>query len=147
MTILRPPRREPRAAALAEHADGIAFAIADAHELRSCAIERCRPAARGLAIRRIIRREKPTIVTARSPSLVKVATRAARGLRLPVVDGSALPLPPPDCARDLLPGMAYQAPTRALEAVVRLALATVLHAEETHRTYAHRNRSALRRSS
>jgi hypothetical protein len=145
MTILRPPRREPRALALVQTAHGIAFAVVDPWELRSCGVERCGPLARQLAIRRIIRREKPTVVTANTPPLIRLAGLATEHLRVPVVVPD-LPLPPSDIARDLVRGMAYQAPTRVLQKVVGLALATVLHSQETHRTHAPRIHPTLRRA-
>ncbi len=145
MTTLRPPRREPRVLALVQTVHGIAFAVLDPWELRSCGVERCKPPARQLAIQRIIRREKPTVVTANTPMLLRLAGLAAGRLRVPVV-APDLPLPPSGIASDLVRGMAYQAPTRPLQKVVRLALATVLHSQETHRTYAPRIHPTLRRA-
>jgi len=145
MTILRPPRREPRSLALAIHPKGLAFAVCDPWELRSSGIQRCRKPTRKLAIRRMIRREKPTLLTTRDPKLLPVVRDVASALRLPIDDGHH-PLPSSDTARDLLPEMAHLAPTRSLRHVVRLAVSSVLHAEHISRPYASRDRPALRRA-
>ena len=143
MTILRPPRREPRLLALAPHPKGLAFAVCDPWELRSSGIQRCRVSTRRLAIRRMIRREKPTLVATRDPTLLPIVRAVASALRVPV-DDVHHPLPSSDVARDLLPEMAHFAPTRSLQNVVRLAVSSVLHAEHASRPYASRHRAASR---
>lgn len=145
MTVLRPPRREPRALALVRVERGIAFAVCDPWELRSCGIQLCHASSRGLAIRRLIRREKPTVVVCRAPELLRAAGHVTRRIGIPVIRGR-IEIPPLECAKDLLRHMAYQAPTPVLQEAVRLALATALSPDETHRTYAPRNRSILRRA-
>jgi hypothetical protein len=143
MTILRPPRREPRVLALRPAPEGIAFAVCDPWELRSCGIARCRSPARKLAIRRIIRREKPTLLTALDPELLRLIESISSRFGIPAVRGALQP-PSVDQAQQLLDGMVTQAPTPTLQDTVCLALAVALSAPVTHRKYACRNRPTLR---
>ena len=144
MTILRPPRREPKALAVDLHPKGICLAVCTPWNLGNCGVQRCRDPNRALALRRIIRRERPTALTTLNATLVPLLDEAGKSFRLPVVDAHALPLPRFDVARDLFPEVVIVAPTHRLKAVARLAIAAVLHAEPTSRNYARRNQPSLR---
>lgn len=144
MTIYRPPRREPRALALLTAPHGIAFAVCDPSDLRSVGIQFCRSSSHELAVLRLIRREKPTVIASPSAKLRRAAKAAASSLTIPVVRGPG-ELPPTDAVRDQLRQFDLQAPTPVLRRAACLAFATALTILETHRTYAPRNRTALRR--
>lgn len=145
MTILRPSRREPRAVAVDLHPQGVAFAVCSPWEIGSVAVQRCLARNRALALRRIVRREKPTILVTRAARLVELVERIARELGLPVAPADLPPLPPA-IARDLFPEVPMLAPTRALESVARSAIAAVLHADYSPRLYAPRYRPTLHES-
>ena len=87
------------------------------------------------ALRRLIRREKPTALVASDPGLREKLVRAARRDG-PGVVLHAPAMPPAASPRELYPELPLFAPRAAWERVARLAIAVVLHSPVTHSTYA-----------
>lgn len=114
---------------------GVAFAVADPWNVRAAGTIRIPRAAFSWALRRLIRRERPTAVFAPGPELVNAARVASRGISVGIVTGS-LPTLPVAIASDLYPELQLHAPTRALQRVAVLAIAAVLHGNVPTRKYA-----------
>jgi hypothetical protein len=137
MPIPRPPRREPRVLAIVASGRRCAFAVVDPWEVRSTGSITVPTRSLPAALRRIIRREQPTLAVADRPGLTAALDRAARGL-CPGVDARRLRVPPTAIARDLFPELPLFAPTPGLERAARLAIAAVLFAHIPTRPYAPR---------
>jgi hypothetical protein len=125
------------ARALVRSRNGFHYSTADPWELRSVGTIVCHGRALSPAVFRVARREKPTLLVTRSPSLLGSARRAAR--RLGVTTGDAhLPIPPAAVAAELYPELPMRAPTSALQETATLAIAAVLYAQSSPRHYAPR---------
>ena len=116
---------------------GFHYATADPWELRGVGTVICHDRALSPAVLRVARREKPTLLVTRSPSLRAPARRAARRLDVTCGDGR-LPIPTPEVAADLYPELPMRAPTPALQEAATLAIAAVLYAQSSPRHYAPR---------
>ncbi len=137
MPIRLPTRREPRVLAVQVDRRRVAFAVADPWELRSTgAFTRTRSLPS--ALRRIARREKPTVVVA-SGAITALMPSALAGLGLTLVRTRAR-RPPALVARELYPELGWYAPTRELERVTLTAIGHALRSPITPRRYAHRSR-------
>lgn len=144
MPIRHPPRREPRVFAVTAHRGRVAWCVADPWELRSSGVISASPRSLIPALRRLIRREKPTATVAGSPRLEVALTRAARGLGVPLMPGPVRPLADA-AASALYPELPLFAPTGALRRAAGLALGAVLEAAAPTRPYAtSRNRTLPR---
>jgi hypothetical protein len=132
-----PPRREPRVLSLVRSRNGFHYATADPWELRGVGTVVCNDRAVSPAVLRVARREKPTLVVTRSPSLLVPARRAARRLGITNGDGR-LPIPAASVAADLYPELPLRAPTPALREAAALAIGAVLYAQSAPRHYAPR---------
>lgn len=137
MPIRLPTRREPRVLALSVAPKRVAFAVVDPWEIRSTGTF-VRPRSLPAAIRRLARREKPTVVVT---SGISVGVLAGHLDRLGVeIRNAAARRPPAVVARQLYPELAWFAPTPALDHVTRAAIGHVLRSPITPRRYAHRSR-------
>lgn len=135
MPIRLPPRHEPRVLAIARGTRGLVFASADPWEVRSTGEVRLRSTAGIHALRRLIRREKPTVLVARDAELTARLRRAA-GRHGPGIVLHPPRLPHASIVRDLYPELPLYAPTRSLELVTRLAIAAALYSSIPIRRYA-----------
>lgn len=142
MPIRRAPRREPRCLALVPTKDGLAFAAIDPWEVRSVGELRRRSGSQVLALRRLIRREKPSLLVPGTRELAEALTRAARIIGVPVLRAPPAPVTRA-WARALFPELRLFAPTRALERAALVAVAAVLQSPLTPRTYAACRRRTL----
>ena len=133
MPIRTPPRREPRVLAAAGSRHGLRFAVVDPWEVRSAGLVKCDRASRVDALRKLIRREKPTAL-AGTPSIRAELCEAFTESRLGVVTRDFPTLPPP-VAADLYPELVLVAPKIATQQVVVRAIAAVLHANIPTRHY------------
>ena len=142
MPIPRPPRREPRVLAVTGTGAKIHFAVVDPWEVRSTGSLKVTARSRPHALRRVIRREQPTLVVTDRSVLAAALDRACRGL-CPRSEARGLRVPPAAIARDLYPELPLFAPSPGLERAARLAIAAVLFAHIPIRPYAAcRNRTA-----
>ncbi len=139
-----PPRREPRALAVHPSSGGLLYAVADPWELRIASDVACRARTRSGAITRLVKREKATLLVTEDPKLQPLLERAGRRLGVGVIRES-LPSVPPPIASDLYPELPSLAPTAALAAVARVAIAAVLFAAPSSRRYAPRRHRAPER--
>ena len=135
MPIRHPSRREPRVLAVTADRGRLAWCVADPWELRSSGVAAASPRALVAALRRLIRREKPTATVAGSPKLEVALTRAARSLGVPLMPGPVRPLADA-AAFALYPELPLFAPTGALRRAAALALGAVLEAAVPIRPYA-----------
>lgn len=144
MPIRYPPRREPRVLAIARSPTGLAFAVADPWVIRGSGFAPCSRRSEMAAIRRMVRREKPTALASpdhRFPAL----RRLAREFGIPFVRAPVPELPVP-IASELYPELPLLAP-EVLGRLAALAVSHVLHSSVPPRTYAAcRLRTALRRA-
>lgn len=137
--IRHPPRKEPRVLALVPERGRLFFAAVDPWEIRSTGELRPRSGAQVLALRRLIRREKPTILVTDSKRLREALTRAAKVVGVPVLTGPIAHVSA--SGRDLYPELPLYAPTPPLERVALLAIAALLHLPHVPtRPYAPRRR-------
>lgn len=141
MTILRPPRREPRVLAIARNPRGLAWACVDPWDLRGAGLLLGPRRAEPTALRFLVRREKPTAIVAGSPAAHARCSRLARRLRIPLVPAPSK-MPPPATVRALYPALRLVAPRLELRQVALLAIAAVLHSEIPSRPYAPRRHRA-----
>lgn len=140
-----PPRREPRVLAVAKRPPSLLWAVADPWELRGSGTLDCTKRSETLALRRLIRREKPTVIVAANDGLEDTVRRASRGSRVPFVRATT-DLPPTRIAADLYPELPLFAPMRPLSRTARVAIATVLHSFPPPRPYAPRRHRTIPRS-
>jgi hypothetical protein len=140
-----PPRREPRVLAVARNATRLFWAVVDPWELRGIGELECSERVESRMLRRLIRREKPTVITALGERLAEKAERAARGTLVPFVTPPTAHRPRRTDA-ELYPELPLFAPRSELARVAALAIATVVHSPIPPRTYAksRRNRAAAR---
>lgn len=145
MPIRYPPRREPRILAVARSPNGLAFAIADPWVIRGSGHADCSRRSEASAVRRIIRREKPTAVVSTDIDLLPAVQRAAETTSIPWLR-SQVPKVPVVIASELYPELPLLAPGD-LGPLAALAISYVLHSTIPPRSYAAcRLRSALRRA-
>ncbi len=145
MPTLRPPRREPRVLALSAFAGGIRWAVADPWEVRGAGTVHASRITRSLAIRKLIRREKPTMLVSVSKSLAPLVARLGRELGLPGVVDSP-PRLEPSIAGELYPELPMRAPTPRLAEIATAAVSVVLHADVSKREYENCRRRKIRRA-
>jgi hypothetical protein len=140
-----PPRREPRVLAVARTDTRLFWAVVDPYELRGTGELECSERAESRMLRRLIRREKPTVITTADGRLAEKAERIARGSLVPFVAPPAAHRPRRVDA-ELYRELPLFAPRRGLARVAALAIATVLQSPIPRRPYAksRRNRAAAR---
>jgi len=130
-----PPRREPRVLAVAQHGNKLLWAVADPWEIRGTGSAALSARTTTLVLRRLVRREKPTLVVTADKRLKGALRRAARSLGVPMT--TKLPrLPSSPSARTPYPELCVLAPKASLERLCRLAIAIVLHSSIPIRPYA-----------
>jgi hypothetical protein len=115
----------------------VAYAVVDPWEIRSAGTF-ARPRSLASAVRRLARREKPTVVVT-SRAIAGAVSGALEGLGL-TVQTVAPRRPPVLVARELFPELGWYAPTPDLERVTRTAIGHLLRSPITPRRYAHRSR-------
>jgi hypothetical protein len=140
----RPPRREPRVLAVCRARGGLQYAVADPWELRSAGSFPATTRAEALHLRRLVRREKPTVIVSGGAQLRALVCRIARRAGLGVL--AKMPaLPAETTARELFPELPLFAPTAALRRTALLAIAAALEAPIVPRHYATSRRHSLSR--
>lgn len=133
--LTRPPRREPRLAAIALRERKLVWVVCDPFEIRSAGeLPITRRALRD-AIHRLVKREKPTVIASPDHALGEELTPMFRRLGLSIVAGRFPPLPVP-VASELYPELPIHCPTRALAKLATVALSAMLHAPRQPRHYA-----------
>lgn len=122
----------------------LAFVVVDPWEVRSTGTL-VAPRSLVASLRRVVRREKPTVIVASST----VATVAMKGV---AGSGIAVAPPPRRCiprmvAAELYPELAWYAPTPELARVARMAITHILRSPKTYRRYVHRSHRPTLRAS
>lgn len=133
--IIRCTRREPRVLALALARHSLLAVVADPFEIRSAASTPIRRRTLTDAVRRLAKREKPTVITAQTPELAQAIAPVAEELGLGVATGR-YPRLPVSVAADLYPELPLHCPTPRLARLATFALSMILHAPDHPRKYA-----------
>ena len=145
MTIRYPPRREPRVLAVATGVRSLVWAVADPWEIRGAGRTHAIRRTHRLAIQRLVRRERPTVVVVPKRYLSRLRSMR-RALGVPFLPVS-FPIAPGPIAVELYPEITLHAPSSALRRVAVTAVSAVLHGQFPPREYASTcQRTLLRRT-
>jgi hypothetical protein len=138
------PRREPRVLALHITASSLAFVVLDLVEMRSSGDDTATARSLRLALRRLIRRERPTAVVASGRGAER-HLRAVVGDRVPVLVPPRKPLPFA-VVRDVYREAVAFAPSVRLRRLASVATTTLARSTFPSRRYAkaRRPRTPLR---
>ncbi|MFI5298303.1 MAG: hypothetical protein ACHREM_09415 [Polyangiales bacterium] len=142
-----PPRREPRVLALARSRGQLLWVVVDPYEVRAAGDISVGTGTTSLTtvVRRLIRREKPTLVATPKLAVALDVRRITDARGLPLVSGCMPPLPV-EVATDMFPELPLHCPSPRLTRLAAYAIAVTLHAPHQPRRYAKtlRQRAAVR---
>ncbi|MFI5300416.1 MAG: hypothetical protein ACHREM_20195 [Polyangiales bacterium] len=130
-----PPRREPRVLALARSRRQLLWVVVDPYEVRAAGDVDVRAASVAAAVRRLLHREKPTLVAMPKLALALDIRALVEARGLPLVSGRMPPLPV-DVATELFPELPLHCSSPRLASLAAYAIATTLHAPHQPRRYA-----------
>lgn len=133
--IIRCTRREPRVLALALARHSLLCVVADPFEIRSAGSTPIRRRTLAEVVRRLVKREKPTVLVAQTPELTGFVAPVAEELGLGIATGT-YPRLPVSVATDLYPELPFHCPTPRLARLATFALSMLLHAPDHPRKYA-----------
>ena len=136
MSTRRQSRSEPRVLAIEATVSSLAFVVADPWEVRAAGVVALRrPNAIYATVRRLIQRERPSLVATRDRTLgTAVATVAGRLGRSIAVGG--FPKLATATAIDMYPELALHAPTPRLVRLGTVAISATLSTPPAPRLYA-----------
>jgi len=132
------PRREPRILAMEFLPQGIRFAVVDLFEVRSTGEFKTTPRHFSLELRRLLAREKPSVIVIPTSEAHRRLLRHARRLRIPLLLSSSRRLSGPAILA-LYPEVSFFGPTKPLRALLAAAIAALLYAPHPSRRYAPRS--------
>lgn len=133
--IIRPPRREPRVLALSLSRHTLLWTVTDPFEIRSAGSTFVRKRTLADTARRLVKREKPTVIVVTTEELADAISLVAEELGLAIVTGK-YPRLPVVVATDLYPELPLHCPTPRLARLATFALSMILHAPDHPRQYA-----------